>query len=207
MKIGKKSLLVKDVFVCVFFEQSDFILFQLLKTEKCAIFIKYVFKVNKKDLTLWYFYRKCQGKKDRQCSPPSGTSYCLWVPGVLCRPHSWAVIAIVRCTTFSLILILELFSCCSFFVELENEEGDERCMPVNCDNSLAMGSAEDTRDSRTVTSTGWCYKLAVRLALSSKHYVTNKTWFNFVIFLQEVPGQDGPPMFTIIRYKLLFVSP
>ena len=109
------------MFVCVFFEQSDFLLFQLLKTEKCAICIKYVFKVNWKKLTLWYFYRKCQGKTDRQCSPPSGTSYCSWVPGVLCRPHSRAVIAIVRRTTFSLILILELFSCCSFFVELENE--------------------------------------------------------------------------------------
>ena len=56
---------------------------------------------------------------------------------------------------FILLLILELYKKAVTATELEDEDEAERRTPDNCDNSSAMGSAEDTRDSRTVACTGW----------------------------------------------------
>ena len=60
-----------------------------------------------------------------------------------------------------------IWSCWSCWEELDEElEDAERLTPDNCDSSSAMGSPEETSDSRTVAWTGWWWTLAVRLALA-----------------------------------------
>ena len=72
-----------------------------------------------------------------------------WRPRCRCR-SSWSCI----------------WSCWSCWEELEEEEDAERLTPDNCDSSSAIGSPEETSDSRTVAWTGWWWTFAVRRALA-----------------------------------------
>ena len=99
-----------------------------------------------------------------------------------------------------------IWSCWSCWEELDEElEDAERLTPDNCDSSSAMGSPEETSDSRTVAWTGWWWTLAVRLALAlPKKIIKRRVILSFRSLFDIVLGLLRVFRFSQARFFSLF---